>query len=121
MSWLCGLLLAVALGICKGYVACLDLCEQRGQFGAVKLPPKRGGTVVGQCFVEGEPEPDRFQIGAVIGCQHLPWDNREGAFALIEPTGVDRGMDQNDTGIDLTQALLRGGTAMRRAGVQAPA
>ena len=26
MSWLCGLLLAVAWGICKGYVACLDLC-----------------------------------------------------------------------------------------------
>src|SRR5439155_2766591 len=38
----------------------------------------------------------------------------------MEPTGVDRCMDQNDTRIDLTQPLLRGGTAMRRAVVHDP-
>src|SRR2546430_9080723 len=31
-------------------------------------------------------------------------------FDLMEPTGVDRCMDQNDTRIDLPQPLLRGGT-----------
>jgi hypothetical protein len=75
---------------------------------------------VGQFFVEGEPEPDRFQIGQVIGGQYLPLDNREGDFDLLEPTGVDWGMDQNETRSALTPPLLRGSTAMRRAVVPDP-
>jgi hypothetical protein len=39
---------------------------------------------------------------------------------LIEPTGVDQGMDQQDTGIDVTQPLLRSFTAMQRAVVHEP-
>ena len=39
---------------------------------------------------------------------------------MIEPTGVDQGMDQQDTGIDATQPLLRGFTAMQRAVVHEP-
>src|SRR5215471_19630053 len=47
-------------------------------------------------------------------------NDREVDLDLIEPTGVDRCMDQNDTRIDLTQPLLRGGAAMRRAVVDDP-
>jgi hypothetical protein len=38
----------------------------------------------------------------------------------MEPTSVAWCMDQNETSIDLTQPLCRGGTAMRRAGVDDP-
>jgi hypothetical protein len=38
----------------------------------------------------------------------------------MEPTSVDRSIDQHDTGIDVTQPLLRSFTAMRPAVVHAP-
>lgn len=39
---------------------------------------------------------------------------------MIEPNGINRSMDQNDTGIDVTQPLLRSFTAMRPAVVHTP-
>src|SRR5207253_7929526 len=38
----------------------------------------------------------------------------------MEPAGVDRGMDHNNIGIDVTQPLLRSFTAMRPAVVHIP-
>jgi hypothetical protein len=76
--------------------------------------------LVGKLFVQGQPEPDRFPSGKVIGCQHLPLDEREVDFALIEPPSVDWGMDQKDTGIDLMQPRLRSCAALRRAVVHDP-
>ena len=86
----------------------LNFGQQSGQFGAIKLPVKRGWALVGQCFIQGQPEPYGFQIGKVIGGEHLPLDDGEVDFDLIEPTGVDGGMDQDDTGIDLLQPMLEG-------------
>ena len=74
-----------------------------------------------QLFIQGQAEPDRFQVGNVtIGGQDLPWDDGEVDVDLIEPTGVDRCMDQNDPGIDLPQPRLRGFPAMRRVVVHDP-
>ena len=39
---------------------------------------------------------------------------------MIEPNGINRGMDQHDTGIDVTQPLLRSFAAMRSAVVHIP-
>src|SRR5215468_1145065 len=55
----------------------------------------------------------------MVGCPNI-YDDGEVDFDLIEPTGVDWCMDQNDTRIDLTQPLLRGSPAMRRAVVYNP-
>ena len=96
------------------------LADEYRQFGTVKFPLKRRRALVGQLFVQGQPEEDRFQIGKVIRRQHLPLDDREVALDLIEPTGVDRGMDQDDAGIDLLQPCLCGFAAMRRAVVHNP-
>src|SRR5712691_3108745 len=120
MLRLCCLLQTVELSICKGPSTGLKLDEQCSQFGAVKLPLKRRRVLIGKLFIQGQPEPDRFQVGHIIGCQHLPLNDREVDLDLIEPTGVDRRMDQNDTRIDLTQPLLRSGAAMRRTVVDNP-
>ena len=39
---------------------------------------------------------------------------------MIEPNGINRAMDQHDTGIDVTQPLLRSFAAMRSAVVHIP-
>src|SRR5262249_21213007 len=56
-----------------------------------------------------------------MGCEHFPLDHRERDCDLIEPAGVDRSMDQNDTRIDLIQPFRRSGTALRRTMVHDPA
>jgi len=64
------------------------------------------GVLIRKLFVHGEAEPERFQVGKVIGGQDLTLDDGEGNCDWMEPTGVDRGMDQHDTRIDLTPPLL---------------
>src|SRR5215813_6520939 len=120
MSGLCCLLEAGEPGICERPLTGLDLCEQCSQFGTVKLPLKRYRVLIRQLFVQGQAEPYRCQVGKVIRGQDLALDEGEVDFDLIKPTGMDWGMDQNDTRIDLPQPLLRGGTAMRRAVVYHP-
>src|SRR4029450_1449191 len=120
MSGLCCLLKASESGICERPLTGLDLCDQCGQFGTVKLPLKRYWSLIRKLFIQGEAEPYRFQVGKVLGGQDLALDDGEVDFDLIEPTGVDRCMDQNDTRIDLAQPLLRGFTTMRRAVIHDP-
>src|SRR5262249_56274028 len=120
MSGLCCLLEAGESGICERPLASLDLCEQYGQFGTVKLPLKRCWVLMRKRFIQGEAKPEPFPVGTVIGGQDPALDDREGDFDLIEATGVDRCRDQNDTRIDLRQPLLRCGSAMRRAVVHDP-
>ena len=76
--------------------------------------------MVGECFIQSQPEPDGFQVGKVIGREHLALNDREVDLHLIQPTGMDRGMDQRNTRIDLAQALLGRFAAMRRAVVHNP-
>src|SRR5215510_1055276 len=120
MSGLCCLLEAGEPGICERPLTGLDLCEQCSQFGTVKLPLKRCRVLIRQLFIQGQAEPYRCQVGKVIRGQDLALDDGEVDFDLLKPTGVDWCMDQNDTRIDLTQPLLRGGTAMRRTVVHDP-
>jgi hypothetical protein len=47
-------------------------------------------------------------------------DDRDVALDLIEPTGVDRGLEPDDAGIDLLQSRRRRFAAMRRAVVHDP-
>ena len=70
------------LGICERPLTGLDCCEQCGQFGTVKLPLKRCGVLMRKLFVQGQAEPDRFQIGKVMRCQHLALDDGEVDFDL---------------------------------------
>lgn len=105
----------------KGHTTGFDLGSQGGQCGTINLPLTRGETLVGPCVVQGQPEPKRFSIGNVIGGEHLPLDDRARHGDVLEPTGVNRGMDQHNPGIHLTQPLPRGRTARRRTVVHHPA
>src|SRR5438876_11560532 len=75
---LCCLLQTVALSLCEGPATGLKLDEQYRQFGAVKLPLKRRRVLLGKLCIQGQPEPERFPGGNIIGCQHLPLDARAG-------------------------------------------
>src|SRR5262245_27961523 len=112
MSGLCCLLEAGESGLCERPVTGLNLCSPCAQFGTVELPLKRCWIVIRKLSVPGEAELERFQVGTVIGGQDLALDDGARDFDVIEPTGVDRCMDQHETRIDLTQPLPRGGTAM---------
>jgi len=120
MSGLCCLLEAGELGGCESPLTGLELGSQGSQFGTVKLPLKRCWVLIRKLFVQGQAEAERLQIGKVIGCQDLALDDGAVDCDLMEPTGVDWCLDQTDTRIDLTQPLLRGVTAMRRAIVHDP-
>ena len=76
--------------------------------------------LIRQLFVQGQAEPYRGHVGKVIRSQALALDDGAVDCDLIEPTGVDGCLDQNETRIALPQPLLRGGTAMRRAVVHDP-
>jgi hypothetical protein len=98
----------------------LDVREQGDQLGTGKLPLKRCGPLVGQFFVQGQAELNRLQVGKGMRCQHLPLEDRAIDLHLIEPTGMDRSMDQYDARIDLVQPPLGGFAARRRAVVHDP-
>jgi hypothetical protein len=89
MIRLCGLPETAKLGIDEAWLVGLDPDYQRQQCGAIKLPLQESGVLVGQVFVQGQPEVDRFQVGKLVGRQHLPLDHRDVDLHVIEPTGVD--------------------------------
>jgi hypothetical protein len=97
-----------------------DLREQGDQLGTVTLALKRSGPLVGPLVIPGQAEPDRLQVGPVMRCQYLPWDKRDIARHLIAPTGMDRGVDQEEARIDRVQPLLGRVAAMRRAVIHEP-
>jgi hypothetical protein len=107
LSGLCCLLEAGTLGVCDGPLTGLDLGEQGGHFGTVKLPLKRCWVLIRKLFVQGQAEPDRFQGSKVIGRQYLAVDVGAVDVDLIEPTGVDWCRDQHDTRIDLTMSVAQ--------------
>lgn len=63
---------------------------------------------------------DRGKVRKVVGGKDLPLDDREIDFDLIDPTGVHRGMDQQQARTFFLQALDRPLAAMSGAVVDDP-
>jgi hypothetical protein len=98
----------VKLGSCESFLLRLNFCQEGCQLNTVKLSLKRHWALGGEGFVQGPPELDGFQVGNVIGREHLPLDDREVAFDLVQPTGVDRGMDHLMAAVaNIRQTVLR--------------
>lgn len=65
------------------------------QFLACALPRERTRHVVGKLLLQPESDFERCQISERLGCQHLALHNSKVNFDLVEPTGMDGGMDHS--------------------------
>src|SRR5262245_12469449 len=74
------------------YPVRLEALEKLRQLGASKLPLEGARLSVRELFVEAQTLFDFFKTGKVVRREHLALHDREVAFHLIEPTGMDRGM-----------------------------
>jgi len=83
----------------------VEASEEFVQVGAGEGPPKRtGGLLV--MVLEGQQALLEFgEGGEVIGREDLTLDDGEIDLNLVEPAGVDRGMDQHDRGPRRAQAV----------------
>src|SRR5262249_35351910 len=61
-----------------------------------------------------------FETGKVVGRQHLALHDREVDFYLVEPTGMDRGMHDNEIGVGGSQPADSCLASVRRAIIHHP-
>src|SRR5215475_1252152 len=97
-----------------------EALEKLRQLGTRKLPLERARLSVREGFVEVQPLFDLFKTGKVIGCQHFALHDREVDFHLIEPTGMDRGMHDNEIGVGRGQSADSRLAPVRRAIIHHP-
>ena len=97
-----------------------QFCEERTQSSAVELPFKRPRLSIAQFFVQPQSFFDLLQAGEVVWSQHLPLDDREINFHLIEPTGMHGRMNQDRLSVSLSQSSYRRLTTVRGAVVHDP-
>jgi len=72
----------------------VDLGEERRQIAASKTPMERRRSSL---VVSLKSEQPLFEFGQrrdVVGGENLPLDYREEDLDLVEPTGMDRGVDE---------------------------
>src|SRR5262249_10046798 len=85
----------------------LQALEEVRQLPAVEFPVERAGLAVGQRLVQPQTLLDLRQADKVVGRQDLPLDDREVNLHLVQPTGMDRRVNQNGPGGRLGQAADR--------------
>src|SRR5271166_2356443 len=79
--------------------------EQVGKFIARELPRKGLRMLVAQVLVKCESHANGIQVGKVVWREHLALDDRKVDLDLVEPTGMNRSMDQDDARINFPQAV----------------
>ena len=98
----------------------IDLLEEFEKILTGKLPVEGLGNGFPIGLEVEEPLSDRGEVRKVVGGKDLPLDDREVDFDLIEPTGVHRGMDQQQARVLCLQARNRPLAAMSGAVVDNP-
>ncbi len=94
--------------------------EQVGKFIASELPRKGLRMLVAQVLVKCESHANGIQVGKVVRREHLALDHRKIDLNLVEPTGVNRSVDQDDARINFPQAVASRFAAMRRTVIHDP-
>jgi hypothetical protein len=94
--------------------------KQVGKFIAIELPRKGFWMLVAQVLVKCQPHANGIQVGEVVRREHLALDDRKVDLNLVEPTGVNRSVDQDDARINFTQTVAGRFTAMRRTVIHNP-
>jgi hypothetical protein len=98
----------------------IDLLQEFIEILTSKLPLEGVGDGLPIRLEVEEPLGHRKEVRKVVGGKNLPLHDREVDFDLIKPTGVNRGMNQNQTRILCLQALYRTLSAMSGAVVDNP-
>ena len=86
----------------------------------LNLHAKGFGRWLLNVLVKRQPRPNGIEVGEVVRRQHLALDDRKVDFHLVEPTGMDRCMHQNDSRIDFRHPFARRLATVRRAVVHNP-
>ena len=73
----------------------VDLGEERRQIAASKTPMERRRSTLVVRLKSEQPLLEFGQRRNVVGGENLPLDYREEDLDLVEPTGMDRGVDEN--------------------------
>ena len=99
---------------------CLQSLEELRQFLTRELPRERMRCLVGEFLIQSESDFDLCQVRERIGWQHLAWNNGKVDCDLVEPTGMDGGMDHDQGGIGQCEPLACGLPPMGRPVVHHP-
>src|SRR5262245_54357726 len=98
----------------------VEALKELRQLGARKLPLERTRLAVREYFIEAETLCHLFKTAKVVGCQHLALYDREVDFDLVEPTGMDRSMHDNEICVGHGQPVDRCWATVRRAVIHHP-
>src|SRR5208337_1674897 len=90
------------------------------KFIARELPRKGLRMLVAQVLVKCESHANGIQVGKVVWREHLALDDRKVDLDLVEPTGMNRSMDQDDARINFPQAVAGRFATMRRPVIHNP-
>ena len=102
------------------FLAGRDSCQQGSKLVTIELPRKGLRMLVAQVLVKRQPHPNGIQVGKIVRRQHLALNDREVDLHLVEPTGVDRRMHQDDARIDFHQTVASRFAAVGRAIIYNP-
>src|SRR5271166_5836905 len=98
----------------------LQLLQERLQRNAVEFPFERTGLLVAQLLVKPKSLLNLFETGEVIRGQDFSLNDREVDLHLIQPTRMNRRMDQESLTVSLTQPPNRRLTAVRGTVIHDP-
>jgi hypothetical protein len=90
----------------------LKLVEEPGEIATRELPLERLTNGLPVILGVKKALGDGVKVGKIIGSQNLPLDDGKIDFNLVEATGVDRTIHQNETGVLVLKALDGGHAAM---------
>jgi hypothetical protein len=97
-----------------------ELFHELAEVGPSEFPFEGGGDVLIVALEAQEPVCDILQRGEVVGDEGFTLDDREIDLDLVEPAGVDWGVDQHQVGKGGLKPLQAGLSAMRGAIVHNP-
>ena len=83
----------------------VQLLQECLQSGAIEFPGKRAGLTIAELLVQKQPLLHFPQAREVIRGQDLSLNDRKVDLHLIQPTGMDWGMDEDCLAVGLAQPL----------------
>ena len=82
-----------------------ELLGETVEVGAGELPLERLGDLLVAATEREELLLERGEVGEVVGREHLALHDREVDLGLVDPTGVDRGVDKDQVLVPALQSF----------------